>query len=79
MKLARNVDGIDLANHLVRRWGYTFVKQTGSHMKLKTEYPTGHTATIPAHKPIKTGTLNNILKDIADHKQVTRDDILLDL
>jgi predicted RNA binding protein YcfA (HicA-like mRNA interferase family) len=76
MKLPRNVDGVDLANHLVRRWDYVFVKQTGSHMKLRTQVPFGHTATIPAHKPLKPGTLNGIISEVAEHKRVSRDEVL---
>ena len=79
MKLPRNLHGVDLANHLVRRWNYKLIQQTGSHMKLQTEVPHGHTATIPAHKPLKTGTLSGILKEVAEHKQVSVDDILRNL
>ncbi len=76
MKLPRDVDGVELAEHLIRDWDYQHVHQTGSHIKLRTDIPHGHTATIPAHKPLKVGMLNGIAKEIAAHKGVPRDDIL---
>jgi predicted RNA binding protein YcfA (HicA-like mRNA interferase family) len=70
------VDGESLAKHLERRWGYARAGQTGSHIKLRTEEPTGHTATIPAHRPLKTGTLHGILKSVAAHKQKSIADVV---
>lgn len=35
-----------------------------------------HHLTIPAHHPIKIGTLNNILKSITEHFQISRDELL---
>jgi predicted RNA binding protein YcfA (HicA-like mRNA interferase family) len=79
LKTPRNLDGIDLADHLVRHWQYRRVKQTGSHIKLRTDFPHGQTATIPAHKPLNPFTLAGILKEVVAHKGVTVDDILRDL
>ena len=79
MKIPRNLNGADLADHLVRHWDYRRVKQTGSHIKLRTDVPHGQTATIPAHRPLNPFTLAGILKEVAAHKGVTVDDILRDL
>ena len=79
MKLRRDIDGVDLAKHLIKKWSYRLVQQTGSHMKLRTDAPTGHTATIPAHRAIKVGTLSGIVADICAHKGVSREDLLREL
>ena len=55
--------------------GYRKTNQTGSHIHLRTDEPSGQTTIIPAHRPVKVGTLNGILNHVARHKQVTREDI----
>jgi predicted RNA binding protein YcfA (HicA-like mRNA interferase family) len=79
MKLPRNVDGSVLASHLVKNWHYEHIRQTGSHLRLRTEEPTSHSITIPNHRPLKTGTLSSIVKDVAEHKGVPVDGILAGL
>ncbi len=76
MKIPRNLNGTDLAECLVRNWGYAVVHQTGSHIILRTESPTPQTVPVPAHKPLRIGTLNAILRQISVHKQVPREEIL---
>lgn len=76
MKIPRSLYGRDLADHLIRHWDYLESHQTGSHIILRTETPTGQTLPIPAHKPLLLGTLNAILKMVASHKGVSRDAIL---
>jgi predicted RNA binding protein YcfA (HicA-like mRNA interferase family) len=49
----------------------------GSHIILQTQEPLPHRLAIPAHKALRIGTLNGILRDVAFHKQVDRG-ILLD-
>jgi predicted RNA binding protein YcfA (HicA-like mRNA interferase family) len=53
--------------------------KTGSHIILVTEQPVHHRISIPAHKPVRVGTLEGILKDVASHKGVTKQDILRSL
>ncbi|HZL28661.1 MAG TPA: type II toxin-antitoxin system HicA family toxin [Acidobacteriaceae bacterium] len=60
----------------MRRWDYREHHQTGSHIILRTETPSGQTLPIPAHKPLVVGTLNAILKMVAEHKGVTRNAVL---
>ena len=79
MKVPRDIQGRDLADHLCRAWGYYESHYTGSHIMLDTDTPTNHRVPIPAHKPVRIGTLNNILRAVAQHKGVTREDILRDL
>lgn len=76
MKLPRNLHGEDLAKFLCKRWEYTRIHQVGSHIILQTEQPLPHRIAIPAHRPLKVGTLNAILADIAAHKNVQKEDIL---
>jgi predicted RNA binding protein YcfA (HicA-like mRNA interferase family) len=79
MKVPRDLSGRTLADHLIRRWQYREAHQTGSHILLRTEQPSGQTLPIPAHKPLRLGTLAAILRMVAEHKGVTRDDVLRDL
>lgn len=76
MKLPRNLSGQELVEHLIRHWDYEKVHQVGSHVILQTQHPSPHRIAIPAHKPLKIGTLNGILRAVAVHKQVSREDVL---
>ena len=76
MKLPRDLSGSELAKILCRDWGYAKVNQVGSHMILQTALPSSHRIAIPIHASLRIGTLNAILHAVADHKGVTREDIL---
>jgi len=76
MELPRDLSGVDLVKALCSHWAYVQVHQTGSHIILDTEYPSHHRLAVPAHKSLRIGTLNNILRAVAAHKGVTRADIL---
>jgi len=56
--------------------GLSKVHQVGSHIILQTESPRHHRIAIPDHKPLRVGTLNAILREVAAAKNVTREDIL---
>jgi len=75
MKLPRDLSGPDLVKALARI-GYRVSRQTGSHIRLSTDQPTPHHLTIPAHDPLKIGTLAAILGDVATHLAVDRDELL---
>jgi predicted RNA binding protein YcfA (HicA-like mRNA interferase family) len=79
MKLPRDLYGRELAAALCRHWGYTKVNREGSHMILQTEAPRHHRLAIPDHKPLRIGTLNAILRDVAAAKGTTREAILASL
>jgi len=66
MKLPRDVSGDDLAR-LLKAFGYSVTRQSGSHMRLTTQTNGEHHITIPAHAALKTGTLSGILGDVAKH------------
>ena len=76
MKLPRDLSGADLVKAL-GQIGYRVTRQTGSHIRLTLDLPTQHHVTIPAHDPLKLGTLAAILGDIAAHHEISRD-VLLD-
>ncbi len=75
MRLPRDLSGHDLAQAL-SRLDYHVDHQTGSHIRLTTQRGGEHHVTIPAHDPLKVGTLNAILRDIAVHARMSRDDLL---
>ena len=76
MKLPRDLSGHALVAALCRHWGYVKVNQSGSHIILQTQEPIPHRVAVPAHKALRVGTLNGILRDVADHKGVDRQSIL---
>jgi len=75
MKLPRDLSGADLVKALARV-GYRVTRQTGSHVRLTTDTPSQHHVTVPAHDPLKVGTLAGILSDIATHLKISRDELL---
>lgn len=75
MKLPRDISGISLARAL-RVFEYAVTRQTGSHIRLTTSINGEHHITIPAHDPIKIGTLSGILADIARHHKTSRAELL---
>jgi predicted RNA binding protein YcfA (HicA-like mRNA interferase family) len=78
MRLPRDWGGEELAR-LLGRHGYEVTRQTGSHMRLTTEQGGEHHVTIPRHSPLRIGTLNAILKDVAQHLGLDRDELLMEL
>ena len=78
MKLPRDLSGEVLAKAL-EKLGYTVDRQTGSHVRLTTQENGEHHITIPNHSPIKIGTLSAILRDIENHFDVTREELLTQL
>ena len=74
-KLPRDLGGEELAV-LLRRYGYEVTRQTGSHTRLTTLKNGEHHITIPRHQSLRAGTLNSILKDVAQHLDLDRNDLL---
>ncbi|MDI1276762.1 type II toxin-antitoxin system HicA family toxin [Methylobacter sp.] len=75
MRLPRDIHGIKLAKALVEL-GYHITRQTGSHIRQATFENGEHDITIPAHNPLKIGTLAVIFSDIESHFKFTRDELL---
>ncbi len=75
MKLPRDVDAQELVKAL-RVLGYEVTRQKGSHIRITTMLNGEHHEAVPAHSPIKTGTLAGILKSIAEHHRLTIAELL---
>jgi predicted RNA binding protein YcfA (HicA-like mRNA interferase family) len=76
MKIPRDCSGDSLTRALRKSFGYELTRQSGSHIVLTTQRNGVHHITIPAHRPIKIGTLHGILKDVATHHQLTPEILL---
>jgi predicted RNA binding protein YcfA (HicA-like mRNA interferase family) len=75
MKVPRDLSS-DRLIQLLNRFGYENTRQTGSHIRLTTQENGQHHITIPAHDPLKIGTLNSILRNVAEHLGLTKDELL---
>jgi predicted RNA binding protein YcfA (HicA-like mRNA interferase family) len=76
VKLPRDLSGRDLAK-LLRRYGYEFVRQMGSHMRYSSTFKGyEHHITIPDYDAIRVGTLAEILGDVADYLGIERSELL---
>jgi len=75
MKIPRDLKGTELAKALRKHFGYELTRQDGSHMRL-TSASGDHHLTIPNHSPLKVGTLQAILKDLARQLQIPADELL---
>ena len=75
MKLPRDLTGLQLVKNL-EALGYRVSRQTGIHIRVTTLQSGEHHLTVPAHNPLKTGTLSAILNDIAQHFNITREELL---
>jgi predicted RNA binding protein YcfA (HicA-like mRNA interferase family) len=77
-RLPRDIDGNELAKAL-GKLGYRIVRQSGDHMRLTTYRNGAHHITIPDHRPLKTGTLQAILREVGRHHGLARDELLRQL
>ena len=78
MRIPRDIDGVQLAQRL-SRFGYAITRQTGSHIRLTTMRGGEYHVTIPAHKPLRVGTLNSILADVALHLALPKEAVLREI
>lgn len=78
MKLPRDISGNELAA-LLQKFGYKITRQSGSHLRLTRIAEEEHHITIPIHKNLKVGTLNNILKDVAERLGKTKEELMKDI
>lgn len=76
MKLPRNLSGADLIKLLIKHFGYQRINQEGSHVILETTNPRPHRISIPDHSPLRIGTLNSILRAVAQVQGTSKEDIL---
>jgi predicted RNA binding protein YcfA (HicA-like mRNA interferase family) len=76
MKIPPDLSGHDLVSLLCRNWGYRVIHQEGSHIVLETEEPSHQRIAVPAHRNLRVGTLNAILRMVGKHKSVERQKLL---
>lgn len=70
------VSGNDLIR-LLKELGYEVVRQKGSHIRLRKVTTAGeHKITVPNHKEISKGTLNDILTDVSLWNGITKDELI---
>ena len=75
MRLPRDLDGAELARAL-GKLGYRLTRPTGSHVRLTTTEGGEHHVTVPAHTPLRVGTLAGILDVVARRHGLTREQLL---
>lgn len=57
--------------------GYEVVRQRGSHVRLEKQTPVGkHKITVPYHKEIAKGTLNDILNKVSLWNGIPKDELV---
>ena len=74
-KIPRDISGEELTR-LLKKYGYEVNRKTGSHIRLVSKFKDEeHNITVPDHNPIKIGTLNNILSDLADCLKIDKKEL----
>ena len=62
---------------LLLKLGYEIVRQKGSHVRLRKITEAGeHNITVPRHREIAKGTLNDILTRIATWNNISKDKLI---
>ncbi|MBW8332805.1 MAG: type II toxin-antitoxin system HicA family toxin [Prolixibacteraceae bacterium] len=75
MNLPRDIEASKLIKAL-RKLGYETTRQSGSHIRLTTQQNGQHHLTIPNHDPLKIGTLNAIITEVAKHLGVSKQELV---
>lgn len=75
MRIPRDISGRELLK-VLSIFGYRETRQAGSHIRITTLQNGEHHITIPDHNPIKIGTLSAILSDVAQHFNLTKDELV---
>ena len=78
MKLPRDLGGDELAK-ILKKYDFQITRQTGSHIRLTSTIKGEYHITIPKHRPLKIGTLNSILSDIARYLEKDKQSIIDEL
>ena len=76
MKLPRDLSGAELIKLLCKHHGYRQLDQEGSHVILQTESPRHHRLAVPNHNLLRIGTLNAILRAVAEAKGLAKEEVL---
>ena len=76
MRIPRILSGQTVAQVLVKNLEYRVIHQRGSHIVLETDEPAHQRIAIPDHRSLRIGTLNAVIRAVAAHKHVSKDEIL---
>jgi predicted RNA binding protein YcfA (HicA-like mRNA interferase family) len=78
-KIPRDISDKELTR-LLSRYRYEILRETSSHLRLISNFMGyAHNITIPDHHFLKVGTLNNILKDIAEYLKIPKEQLIEEL
>jgi predicted RNA binding protein YcfA (HicA-like mRNA interferase family) len=70
------VSGRDLI-HLLQSLGYEVLRQKGSHVRLRKATVVGeHNITVPDHKSLAIGTLNDILARVSLWNNISKQELI---
>jgi predicted RNA binding protein YcfA (HicA-like mRNA interferase family) len=76
MRLPRNISAEELIRKLVRL-DYQITRQVGSHIRLtRSDEREQQHITIPNHSPLRVGTLNNILQELALQMKMNKNELI---
>lgn len=75
MRLPRDLSGAELIE-VLSRVGDRVTRQSGSHVRLSSDTDPQHHITVPAHDPLRVGTLAAILSDVGGNLQLDRQQLL---
>jgi predicted RNA binding protein YcfA (HicA-like mRNA interferase family) len=75
MKLPRDVSGLHVVAALGRSFGYRVVHREGSHVILQADSPRHHRLSVPDHKALRVGTLNGILRAVAEAQGIGKQEL----
>jgi predicted RNA binding protein YcfA (HicA-like mRNA interferase family) len=76
VRVPRDLDGAALIRGL-GRLGYEPTRQSGSHVRLTRRTADGeHHVTVPMHRPLRVGTLNAVLTDVATQLGTEKDEVV---
>ncbi|MEO8447845.1 MAG: type II toxin-antitoxin system HicA family toxin [bacterium] len=79
MILPRNLDGKTFIK-LLEKLEFVQSRQKGSHVRLTKITSEGEIhVTIPNHNPVKIGTLNSILKGLAEDLNISKEELINNL
>jgi predicted RNA binding protein YcfA (HicA-like mRNA interferase family) len=67
---------MELAALLRRHYGYNLIRQRGSHMRLASTFMGyEHHVSVPRHNPLKVGTLDDIIGNVAEYLEIGQDEL----
>lgn len=75
MKIPRDINARDLIKRL-GKFGYQQTRQVGSHIRITKSDANQLHVTVPNHDPIKLGTLNNILNEVAAQLGISKKELM---